>query len=237
MIDMFRKKPVIEYESVNDYYPEPISPAKNHVPNWYKKIKKWENNEIFDSKNKKLNNSLKQCVPFLESMVTGYMITLPYDLYVEGDDQSCYLTWNVIDHPPTWRDNVSDPAVVPFNHHPTEYLWPYPLSHKIPKGYSLLLTHPLNRHDLPFTTLSGVVDGGDFIMIAGGNIPFYIKKGFKGKISQGTPIAQIIPFRNENWQSKKNNQLIKNGKIQNLASKSLLEGFYKNLHWRRKKYE
>ena len=27
-----------------------------------------------------------------------------------------------------------------------------------PEGYSLLFTHPVNRFDLPFTTLSGLVD-------------------------------------------------------------------------------
>jgi hypothetical protein len=38
MIDMFRKKPVLEYESGIDFYPNLIVPAKTTIPLWYKKI-------------------------------------------------------------------------------------------------------------------------------------------------------------------------------------------------------
>jgi hypothetical protein len=234
---MFKKKPILEYESINDYYPNPITPSTNHVPTWYKKMPLWENNEVINKENQKFNFSVKHCAPFLDAMINGYMITLPHDLYVESDESKCYLTWNISDYPPLVRNNNANPLIVPSGHHPIECTWSYPLSHTIPKGYSVLFTHPLNRYDLPFTTLSGIVDGGDFIMRAKGKIPFYIKKDFKGTIPKGTPIIQLTLFRNENWKSNKKKGLIDIGEMQNKESNSLIYGWYKNFHWQRKKYE
>ena len=33
---------------------------------------------------------------------------------------------------------------------------------EMPAGYSLLITHPFNRHDLPFVTLTGLVDADSY---------------------------------------------------------------------------
>jgi hypothetical protein len=99
-----------------------------------------------------------------------------------------------------------------------------------------LFTHPLNRHDLPFTTLSAIIDGG-LIMSGNGDVPFYIKKNFEGIIPQGTPIAQVIPFRQENWQSKKTKGLFKKGEQHYNKSSSLIFGWYKKTFWTRKKYD
>ena len=234
---MFKKKLTLEYESLNDHYPNPITPSKNHIPDWYKKISLWKNNEVLDVTNQTFNKSLKHCAPFLEAMVNGYMVTLPHDLYVKGDNEFCYVYWNIVDHPPKARNDVANPAIVPAGHYPIEYAWSYPVTHTIPKGYSILFTHPLNRHDLPFTTLSGIVDGGDFIMTAQGQVPFYIKKDFEGIIPSGTPIVQLILFRNENWKSKKKEGLTKLADIQNKKSGSFVHGWYKKTIWKRKKYD
>ena len=103
MIDMFRKKPVLQYESAVEVYPNIITPAKNHVPEWYKKIPKWKNNEIFEI-GKGFNNTVKQCMPFFDSLTTGYMIVLPYDLYVKNDGGVPLLTWNSTEFFPKRRN-------------------------------------------------------------------------------------------------------------------------------------
>ena len=71
-----------------------------------------------------------------------------------------------------------------------------------------MITHPLNRNDLPFITISGIVDG-NFAISADGNVPFYIKNNFEGIIPQGTPIAQLIPFYRQNWFFKIKKGLVK----------------------------
>ena len=231
---MFKKKSIIKYESALDFYPNPFMPSKTHIPEWYKKIPKWKNNKIFTPETG-FNNSVKQCLPFLDSLTAGYMITLPHDIYVTVNNGLPNLNWQESKYPPKSRDIASDANLIPFGHFPLEFVWNFCCAIEIPKGYSVLLTHPLNRHDLPFTTLSGIVDG-KMILHTGGNIPFYIKQNFEGIIPQGTPIAQIIPFRQEVWTSKKKKGLVKEGEKYNSKSQSLITGWYKKAFWIQKKY-
>ena len=125
---------------------------------------------------------------------------------------------------------------MPAGHHPTEFTWQTGIANTIPLGYSVLITHPLNRNDLPFRTLSGIVDGG-LIMNPAGEIPFFVKEGFDGIIPQGTPIMQLIPYRQENWTHKKTKGLLKKSKEHNAKSSSLIHGWYKKTFWTRKNYD
>jgi hypothetical protein len=91
------------------------------------------------------------------------------------------------------------------------------------------------RLDFGTDTISGIVDGG-FVTNPTGFLPFYIKEGFEGIIPQGTPIAQIVPFRQENWSSKIIKGLLSVGKKQGDQGKAVLTGWYKKTFWRRKNY-
>jgi hypothetical protein len=232
---MFKKNPILQYESAIEVYPNIITPAKNHIPEWYKKIPRWSNDEIFEF-GKGFNITIKHCMPFLDSLTTGYMIVLPNDLYVKNNDGLPFITWNGAEFPPKSRNEVADLNLVPTGHHPTEFTWQTGVANTIPLGYSMLLTHPINRHDLPFTTLTGIVDGG-LVMGPTGSIPFYIKDGFEGIIPQGTPIAQLIPFRQENWSSKVTKELTKIANQHNKKTSSLIFGWYKKTFWTRKNYK
>jgi len=232
---MFKKKPVLKYESAIETYPNIITPAKNHIPEWYKEIPRWKNNQMFTVENG-FGITVKHCMPFLDSLTSGYMVVLPNDIYVKNNNGSPYVSWNNMEFPLKWRDEISDSKLVPAGHYPREYLWQTGTSNTIPLGYSMLFTHPLNRYDLPFTTLSGIIDGG-LVMHPTGQIPFYIKEGFEGIIPQGTPYAQIIPFRQENWSSEVSNGLNKKGKEHHLLAGALISGWYKKTFWTRKKYE
>ena len=68
------------------------------------------------------------------------------------------------------------------------------------------------------------------------NLPFFLKEGFEGIIPKGTPIAQIMPFKREPWNSEKEdlNPLTKY-QINNL--KSVVQRSYKNRFWSKKTYE
>jgi hypothetical protein len=231
---MFRKKPIIKFESVMEEYPDILVPSKNVIPEWYKKIPKWRNGQVVDSQNN-INVTLKQCVPFLNVISSGYMLLLPYDLHVRNDNGSPYIVWSDISNPPKFRNNVADPSLVPTGCYPLEYIWNTNISFEVPKGYSVLLTHPLNRNDLPFVTLSGIIDGG-YITNPHGAYPFYIKSGFEGIIEQGTPIAQLIPFKQDSWVSKKSTGLSKIGILNSKKSNLVFSGWYKKNHWTRKDY-
>jgi hypothetical protein len=59
-------------------------------------------------------------------------------------------------------------------------------------GWSLLATHPLNREDLPFRTLSGLVDADRFFD-AGINFPaLWTAPDYRGVLPRGTPVAQCF---------------------------------------------
>jgi hypothetical protein len=232
---MFKKNAILKYESSLNIYSNTITPARNHVPDWYKKIPLWKNNEIFSTETG-FNKTMKHCIPFLDSFTIGYMITLPWDIYVNNEYGVPYITWNVgVTNPPKVRKDLSNEKIVPAGHYPLEFTWDCCVSYSVPSNYNILFTHPINRYDLPFTTLSGVIDG-NFTMYPHANVPFFIKEGFEGIIPQGTPIAQIIPFRQENWFSKKTEGLVEEGLQNNQKSSSLIFGWYKKTFWTQKKY-
>lgn len=232
---MFKKKPILKQESAVPLIDKNlIVPAKSLIPEWYKKMPKWKNNEIFNVATG-FNRTVKQCFPFLDSLTMGYLVKLPYDLYVKQVNGSPYLTWMPeLENPPSIRNDIADPNVVPHRHANCEYAWKLNVSFTVPEGYSMLLTHPLNRHDLPFTTLSGVMDGG-FVAQSDGNLPFYIKDNFEGIIKQGTPVVQIIPFLQQNWNSEIEEGLVQKGRDN--AHDHRILGWYKETFWKQKKYQ
>jgi hypothetical protein len=238
MNNRFRKTPILQYESRLDTYPNTITPAKNHIPDWYKKIPLWADNEFFKIDRKDtIKRTVKACVPFLEAFTLGYIITLPYDLYIKMQNGHPVIVWpGAVQNAPGVRDSVAHEKLVPFGHHKIEFTWNYCVAYTIPKGYSAIVTHPLNRHDLPFTTVTGVVDGG-LVLYAHGKLPFYIKKDFEGLIPQGTPIAQIIPFRQENWFAKLTKGILAKGDLHNEHTGMVFKGWYKNAFWKKKRYE
>lgn len=242
---MFRKKPVFKYESTLIGYTDTISPAKDLIPDWYKSAPQWKDSKFFDFEKGFSPPGVKLCMPFFDSLTTGYMVKLPYDLYVKKDDKGerligwpkgVNLNMEKIMNSPSSRETPSHKNLIPVGHYPKEFTWNSCVSYSVPKGYSFIYTHPFNRFDLPFTTLTGIVDGG-FINGSHGNTPFFLKEDFEGVIEQGTPIAQIIPFRQEKWKSKKIEGLSKIGAANDEAASIVFRGWYKKTFWTRKSYE
>ncbi len=229
-----KKVKQIEFEPSGLEFPN-LALSKKHIPKWYIESKKFvgDKPKFFPEK----TIGIKECVPFLEAFITGYIIELPADLLVEIIDDELKFTWNadyglrlVEIRDAKFVGNM--PVANEF--YPISAAWSTQIAIKVPSGYSMLLTHPLNRVDLPFFTLSGVVDS--FAMNRG-NIPFFLKKGFLGLIPAGTPIAQIIPFKIENWKSKLKPGLMNEAEINTKKSAHTLYGWYKKNVWKKKYYE
>jgi hypothetical protein len=95
------------------------------------------------------------------------------------------------------------------------------------------MTHPLNRTDLPFYTLSGIVDSDNYM--GEGKVPFFIKKDFTGIIPAGTPIVQIIPIKtDEVWKSEKAEHLMQERDKQQWLLRTSITGYYKKVFRRSK---
>ena len=81
-----------------------------------------------------------------------------------------------------------DTALIKFNSFWTIELEP---------GWSLFVTHPVNRLELPFRTLPGLVDADRF-NDAGINFPAqWIAPEFDGTLARGTPVAQCFAVPRE----------------------------------------
>ena len=209
-----------------------------HLPDWYSKSERWIDSDKPVIKNYGANQGLKHCVPFLDAMTSGYMVELWTDIQVERVSESeASITWLVPPDPIVVRSQGSGALIPrPAGHDQTHYAWISQYAVKVPKGYSILLTHPVNRFDLPFTTLTGIMDSDSYF--PAGNIPFFLRSDFEGIIKAGTPIAQLFPYKRDSWESKEgNNKLVQETLQQSYDSRRVLGGFYKKLHWTRKEYK
>jgi hypothetical protein len=129
--------------------------------------------------------------------------------------------------------------VSPEGYHEDHFHWWPNWGIELPKGYSLLVLSPINRYDLPFLTVGGIIDSDEYILP--GLTPFFIKKGFIGKIPAGTPFVQVIPFKREDWNSEikfyNQGEMIKRHKRNTAMYRVRKGGIYKRFTWKPKKYE
>jgi hypothetical protein len=209
------------------------------LPEWYKKIPPFSNGD------KKIkfpigagmpNSTLKKCVPFLDAMSSGYMAYLEEDIYVEQIDGQPFIRWRSNDEIITWHTPDQFPGFpIPTTYHTMVAKWTNLWVITLPKNYSILYSHPLNRLDLPFFTLSGLVDCDKYNSPI--HFPFLLKRGFEGIIESGTPIAQIVPVKRELWKSKK--YLFNSDKIYQNQRTFLrtFSDYYKKKVWIKKNYE
>jgi hypothetical protein len=214
---------------------------KKFIPEWYKKAETHFSSEedlAIEEGTQKTSAGLKTCVPFLDAMISGYALVVPFDIYVgKTEDGSLDMKWNA---PQGWENFIEERPKQsgatmprPAGHAPNHMVWSGRWGIKAPRGYSVLVTHPLNRQDLPFTTSSAIMDSDKFF--GNGNIPFFIKEDFVGVIEKGTPFAQIIPIKRKKW------KMIHNSALKDTIQKHghdvrKKEGTYKKKYWSRKEY-
>jgi hypothetical protein len=130
------------------------------LPDWFKAMPA----SAFSSVMQTEQLTVKKCPPFIDAMTHGFLIPLVTDLKIEdgafswdfempGGAITSYSRSPLDFHDsaqvagtPLFKD---DTFVIKFNN-----FWTI----ESPPGYSLLVTHPVNRYDLPFVTLTGLID-------------------------------------------------------------------------------
>jgi hypothetical protein len=211
---------------------EVISPIKSGsaIPEWYMKS---EHHIV--SEDEDLKSGIKACMPYLDSLISGYFILLQNNVYVTKENGNVIVEWEgnlplVVERDnklgekmPRGNDNL-------INHMTWKGLWGI----KVPKKHSVLFTHPLNRKDLPFSTVSSIVDSDK--MHSWGNIPFFFDASFEGVIPAGTPICQIIPFKRESWAMSVDKSLSHQASCQGIKCRSVKRGYYRDNFWTKKRF-
>lgn len=229
--------PELEVYEILEAYPKP---ASSYLPKWFKempeKINQESKNILFEDN--VLNSTVKRCAPFLDSLTSGYMVPLPADVQVSTELNSYRISWST-----TFKvadtHSISQVYTLPISneYEPIPYKWVGTYAIKTPPGYSVLVTHPLNQFDLPFFTFSGVVETDNY-SFSSVSFPFYLRKDFEGIIKKGTPMAQVIPFKREDWQSEVmpygSDKRIKHSRD---ILKSTIDKAYKRNYWKKKKYQ
>lgn len=214
--------------------------ARLDIPEWYKKTKgSMDEPDIekygVDSSIHPVTGSIKKCSPVLDAISIGYLLYSPTDLIISQKNGAPYYDWFGNEDLIGWHPlgQVRD--------HPeanTEFIpkWFNPWSIETPKGYSCLFTHPIHRDNLPFKTLEGVVDtDGYHVPVA---LPFTLKDpDYEGLIPAGTPIAQVIPYKRDEWSLEFGGEKDKE-EIAKLSwrLRKLKQFRYKNSYWKRKSY-
>jgi hypothetical protein len=174
------------------------------LPDWFKALP----SKTFSAINQKELMTIKKCPPFIDAMGYGFLIPLVSDLKVENGE----FTWdrdvpgggvtNFTHSPIDYHDSVQvagtpffddDRFIIKFNN-----FWTI----EAPPGYSLLFTHPVNRTDLPFTTLTGLVDSDTFHHTPPNFPARWHDTGFDGVLPKGTPVAQCLPVKRESWNAR-----------------------------------
>lgn len=183
--------------------PRPI-PAVHGLPDWFKALPQKAFNPTMGAE----AQTVKKCPPFIDAMTHGFLMPLPVDLEVRDGEFSWKFDvpggfFSEYSHSPIGFHDSSqiagtplfdeDRFIIKFNN-----FWTI----EAPPGYSILFTHPVNRAELPFTTLTGLVDCDQF-HDSPVNFPArWHDAAFNGILPKGTPVAQCLPIKRESWTSR-----------------------------------
>lgn len=186
-----------------------VKTASEMIPKWFKDIP--SKTKIRESDNTK-DLTIKRCTPVLDAFSTGYFLVTTEDYIFEYDEKKESSTIKGdknIQNKAISMHPISQIGDMPFSEEFIKYAYKWSNQYliKTPPGYSVLFTHPLNHHHLPFYTLSGVVDTDSYIMPV--LFPFMMKNNFSGVIPAGTPVVQVIPFRRDDWKHNVYNKVSK----------------------------
>ena len=174
---------------------EKPQPASKFIPEWYKGMESYIGGDKKPDGNAGTSATLKRCMPVFDAIVSGYIITSPADVWVSLKDGQQYFEWSTL-------GLISFHPIEQAPDHPARNKHAYPKwnnhwSIRTPKGYSTLFMQPMHRESL-FTILPGIVDTDEYY--APVHFPFVVNDSeFEGLIPKGTPIAQVIPVKRDDW--------------------------------------
>jgi hypothetical protein len=217
-----------------------IKPSSEFIPEWYRKSvaqMPGTSSELLISNPSATTSTYKKCVPFFDAITAGYMVFLTADIEViKKENNSQYFMWRtertIVTH---HSSDQWEGLPCPDGYSSFVYKWHNQFNIKLPKDYSLLFLNPINRFDLPFLTVAGIVDCDTYTGAV--QFPFFIKNSFAGIIEKGTPITQIIPIKREYWERGHGSYDVKNVLLHKENFFSTIKKSYKKNYWHKKEYK
>lgn len=218
-------------------------PSKKSIPLWFSSASKYwkageESDNYIEDYLGERSLGFKSCPALLDSFSLGYLLTTPCDLFFgESNGKPYVLTKPGFEDFCASREKMPE-FTVPHGYYEDHFHWWPNWGIELEEGYSLLVISPMNRYDLPFLTVNGIIDSDKYT--SSGLTPFFLKKGFSGIVEKGTPYAQVIPIKREQWSSEIKfhslEEIIK--KHNKTADKYRVPkgGIYKRFTWQKKEY-
>jgi hypothetical protein len=219
-------------------------PIIKTIPEWYRKADRFAkkpNGDFWEGPDKGKIPTWKACPAIFDIMGTGYTLKTPCDIEFSNVDNN---TLSITISDDRYKDFCTprqplDQFEHPKGYYQSHFAWFPDWAIETPEGYSALYSQPFNRFELPFLTTSGIVDNDNVNLP--GSMPFFLREGFTGVIPAGTPFAQIVPFKREDWTSEiiiEDPKKLENKNMQNSNKYRLPDGgIYKNKVWQPRKYE
>lgn len=173
----------------NGYKP---SPAHMHIPEWWREISPHTSISGVDSV-----PTVKLCPPTIDIFSSGYLIFTQCDMFFNEHGLFEYsYPEKIVER---WYKEQTNGLKSQDGY--SEYVYKFINRWLVetPEGWSSLFIHPPAYPDLPFITMTGIVDTDKLLTDI--NPPFRMKEGWTGTIKAGTPIAQIIPIQRSSWNS------------------------------------
>ena len=241
--------------------PKPV-PASKVVPTWWKDMDRHipehpnlvHVNGGIPGAGIPPQETVKACVPVLDTLRTGYIIPLWTELifaYPDHSPNDLMISWNFQGlgtklHGSYLEESRDRRAVDPKsfesskgmpihnraleNNVPHMFTLNSPWMIKTPPGYSCLFIAPLNN-DLPFDYVNGIVNTDTYTLAVNWN--FIMKRRWEGTLRVGTPMMQVIPFKRDEWESTVRTWTDEDVKRANIAMTGLdmyFEGGYQRNH-------
>ena len=171
----------------------PPVPARSYLPDWFRKLPAVTPDALATDST---GLTIKRCMPFLDAMTTGWILTLPATLRMEISDEGKTVDtgWD-FDQALTSNHGMHQVKGNPFGDCPPckfHNFWTI----ITPPGWSCLFINPMNRPNGVFEIVSGIVDTATYRSQV--HFPFFAT-GPDGLhiIAKGSPFAQVIPFRRD----------------------------------------
>ena len=221
-----KEKPKIHWWSVIEGLEKvaPIVPAKEYVPDWWKKVERMIDNKL-DNK-----GTVRNCPSFPEYITQGFVVPLWCDLHLEVHHDS----WK-------WK---SPEKLFTFNNHPGEQFRDWLPKHvqdntsmvlkpncpwrvKTPPGWSVWQLPMIYHYNPVFETLPGIIWSDIHHEI---NQQMLIKQYGEFFIPRGTPLAMYVPYERNKYTYDVSGPNVKNAAWANTAHlhvRSKFKGGYK----------
>lgn len=247
MFSVTRK--IIEFtpnmERAKHFPPEPV---KFNLPDWYKAMDNSINGLKDSADTRSKTNgaapfTIKRCVPVSDYLTTGYVIKSFTEVMLSQDVNTdpCKFKWSIPngEYPNyVFGTHPHSQCPIKFDEKDKHYLkffsgWRI----KTPPGYSCMFYQNFYLQEKRFTLFPSIVDTDTY----DGTIAFpgYINGNISDiKISAGTPLVTVFPFKRDDWKIVINENVIHDDMTNSgIKMRQYFENVYRNFFHSKKKFD